>query len=89
MLSESEADMFTEKITNGSRQAIINANTECTEQCGLNWEDCAAAGHVKQVSGTFWTRLYVNNGETATTISAKAKTLGGARKQALKMLEAR
>lgn len=29
-------------------------------------------------SGPFWSRLYVNSGETATLISAKHKSLGGA-----------
>jgi hypothetical protein len=34
----------------------------------------------------FWTRLYVNGGETATLTIAKAKTLDGAQKQAQRML---
>jgi hypothetical protein len=39
-------------------------------------------------TGPFWTRLYVNNGETATLLHKSAQTLKGARKQAAKMLEA-
>lgn len=39
-------------------------------------------------AGPFSIRLYVNNGETATLVSAKAKTLAGATKQARKMLTA-
>jgi hypothetical protein len=38
-------------------------------------------------AGPFSSRLYVNNGETATLVAAKAKTLKGARKQAEKMLD--
>jgi hypothetical protein len=38
--------------------------------------------------GPFWSRLYVNNGETATLTHKTAQTLTGARKQAAKMLEA-
>jgi hypothetical protein len=37
--------------------------------------------------GPFWSRLYVNNGETATLLHKSAQTLKGARKQAAKMLE--
>lgn len=36
--------------------------------------------------GPFSSRLYVNNGETATLTCAKAKTLKGAEKQAERML---
>lgn len=36
--------------------------------------------------GPFSSRLYVNGGETATLVSAKAKTLAGARRQAWRML---
>jgi hypothetical protein len=38
--------------------------------------------------GPFWSRLYVNNGETTTLTHKTAQTLAGARKQAAKMLEA-
>lgn len=37
--------------------------------------------------GPFTSRLYVNNGETATLLTKKAATLKGAQKQAAKMLE--
>jgi hypothetical protein len=37
-------------------------------------------------AGPFSSRLYVNNGETATLVTAKAKSLKGAEKQAQKML---
>jgi hypothetical protein len=36
--------------------------------------------------GPFYLRLWVNNGDTATTIASKAKTLSGALKQADRML---
>lgn len=38
--------------------------------------------------GIFNSRLYVNAGDTATTIAAKAKTMQGAVKQAERMLRA-
>ena len=37
--------------------------------------------------GPFTSRLYVNSGETATSMSKKAKSLKGARRQALKLME--
>lgn len=40
-----------------------------------------------QADGPYWIRLYVNNGETATLLYKKAKTIAGARKIANKMLE--
>lgn len=38
-------------------------------------------------SGPFTSRLYVDYGELSTTVTANAKTLKGARKQAQRMLD--
>jgi hypothetical protein len=47
----------------------------------------AAIITANEASGPFQIRLYVNNGETATTRVKKAKTIAGARKAARKMLD--
>lgn len=39
-----------------------------------------------QEGSTWWSRLYVNNGETATLVNAKHSTETGARKWAAKQL---
>jgi uncharacterized protein YgbK (DUF1537 family) len=41
---------------------------------------------IAEQGGRFNSRLYVNGGETATLVTAKAKTFTGAQKQAVKML---